>query len=244
MIIQNAPNNWTQWFYTNAPAAWFSAVTAITTLVFVLRSRKKPNKIVVREISNGSLVHIWPSVRDKITVAFLGRLIQNLGQLDLEIFNEGSDVIKHPGIEISLQGGSTILDLLLTPPDPQAQTQVNANKVILRFPYLNPHREHKQVVKVSVLLEGNPEQVVVSGDGEGWSCRHVPMPRPTQLLNSLTWSMILVLASGFFLGLLTWSIFGVRHRTGTLITLLVAGLIMGLVGLVGLRRVSRFSPRF
>jgi hypothetical protein len=198
MLIQNAQNGWSQWFYTNAPAAWFSAVAAVTTLAFVLRSRKKPNRIVVREISNGSLVSIWPSVRDKITVAFQGRPIQKLGQVDVEIFNEGSEVIKKPAVEIALQRGSTILDLLLFPPDPENQIQVNANKVVLLLPHLNPFREHKQIVKVSILLDGDADQVEINGDGEGWSTRHLPLPNARQLRSRRTGLVIAGVCSLIF----------------------------------------------
>ena len=239
MIIQNAPDSFFHWLYTNAPAAWFSAVAAVTTLVLVLRSRKKPNRIVVRDVSNSSLVRIWPGVRDKITVAFLGRLIQNLGQVDLEIFNEGLEVIKHPSIEIALQGGSTILDLLLTPPDSQVQIKANANKVILIFPYLNPHREHKQIAKVSILLDGRAEQVVVSGGGEGWSSRHVTQPGSNELLDWFSKVLVGVLASGASLGYLARNIVTTGRFTNKSSVIVFAGIIIIVVGLLMLRRISR-----
>jgi hypothetical protein len=223
MIIQNAANGWGQWFYTNAPAAWISSVVAISTLVYVLGSRNKPKRIVVREVSNGSVVRIWPSVRDKIAISFLGRLVQNLGQVDLEIFNEGSEVIEKPGIEISLQSGSMILDLFLSPPDPQAQIQVGTNKFVLVLPYLNPHREHKQIVKVSILLDGNADQVVVNGDGVGWSTRHVPLLNARQSRWFFWLSIGLSLSAGIYI-----SVISLTARHLSLTKELLLGLPIGL----------------
>jgi hypothetical protein len=194
MIIQNAANGWSQWFYTNAPAAWISAVVATVGFVLVLRSRKKPKRVVVREVEKSSLVRIWPSVRDKIHMTFNGHPVQNLGQIDLEILNEGSEVISHPGFEVSLADGSTILDVLLTPIDPHATAQVNANRVVIVLPYLNPYAEHKQVVKLSILVDGDTEHVAVSGDGVGWSTRRVPLPTRAQRSRKAT--QMIVMLSG------------------------------------------------
>ncbi len=52
------------------------------------------------------------------------------------------------------------------------------NSVSVTVPYLNPFREHKQTARVYVLADGELKNIRVSGSGEGWSIRHVPLPRP------------------------------------------------------------------
>jgi hypothetical protein len=70
MIDQASQDTWLHWLYTDAPAAWLSALAAFIAFVLALRSRKKPKRLVVREIRNSSLIRIWPSIRPKIKMTF------------------------------------------------------------------------------------------------------------------------------------------------------------------------------
>jgi hypothetical protein len=180
MVIQNQPETVLHWMQTNAPAAWISALIAIITCIFLLRSRRKPRRIVLREVRNTSVVSIWPTVRNKIKMTFEDKPIQSLGQIEGDIFNSGSEAIQHPTLTLTLPEESVVLGVLLTPDNSEAQCKFDRNKIIIVLPYLNPVREHKQIVRLSLLTDGRTKIIDVTGGGEGWSVRHSPLPSPKQ----------------------------------------------------------------
>lgn len=175
------PDSLTQWLYTNAPAAWLSALVAIITCSFVLWTRKKPNKIIIQDITQTSLVRVWPSVKSKISLTFDGQPITSLGQVDLEVSNEGSEVIKDPLFVIALPKSSNVLDVLLSPQSTGATKSIENNTVTISIPHLNPIREHGQLLFVSILVDGKTGPLKVTGTGEGWSTRHLSLPTEKEI---------------------------------------------------------------
>jgi hypothetical protein len=176
MIIQGPPEGALHWLYTNAPAAWLSALVAIVTCVYLLRSRKKPKRLVIRESRNTSVVTIRPSVRDKIKMTFDDKPIKTLGQIDGDIFNEGSDVIQRPTFSLTLSEKSVVLDVSVTPQESEIETKIDRNTLSITLPYLNPIREHGQILKLSLLVDGDTQNMRAVGGGEGWSVRHLRLP--------------------------------------------------------------------
>jgi hypothetical protein len=201
MIIQNAPNSWTQWFYTNAPAAWFSAAAAVTTLALVLRSRKRPKRLVVREVSNSSLIQVWPGIRHQITVAFEGNPIDGLGQLDLELFNTGSDLIEDASFTLVLSKGTHILGCLSRPEHAKVTTEINDNIIKVVLPFLNPVKEHGHIVSISILVEDQADILTVTGMGHGWSLKYSALPTEKRVgwyLGSMLGFLVLFATGGLF----------------------------------------------
>lgn len=180
MIIQNAPDSLARWFYTNAPAGWIVAVVATAGFLWTLRSRKKPKRIIVRETKNTTLVTIWPSVRKNIELLFAGRKINTLAQLDLDIFNQGSEVIQRPRLTVTLPAGCNVLAALLVPDSDGVNHKIEGNKIALQLPYVNPFSEHKHIWKLSILADGDTAKVTVNGGGEGWSVQLSQLPTVAQ----------------------------------------------------------------
>jgi hypothetical protein len=176
MLQQNQAESWWHWLYTNAPAAWISAIIAIMSLLLVLRTKRRPRKIVIRELSRSSLMRIWPSVRQKIKVTFGGDPIKTLGQIDVEIFNDGSEFIEQPELNFVLPEQTKILDYHTDPEEANAQCQVTTNRLSVRLPHLNPVREHSQIVSLSVLVDGPTAPLKITGGSAGWSIRHRSLP--------------------------------------------------------------------
>ncbi len=187
MGAQASPDTLLHWLYTNAPAAWLSALAAAVAFLLALRSRKKPRRLVVREVRNSSVVRIWPSVRHKIKMEFEDRTIKSLAQVEAEVFNEGSETIEGPNFTLTLPDGCVVLDIAVSPEEFQAGTVIDGHSVSISLPYLNAVREHKQVVKLSVLADGDTEPIKVSGSGAGWSVRHFPVTDPGSDLKHLMW---------------------------------------------------------
>jgi hypothetical protein len=188
--MQSPPDSWAHWLYTNAPAAWLSALIAILTCIVLLRSRKRPKRLVVREVASSSLVRVWPGVRRKIKISFDDKPITTLGQVDYEMFNEGSEVIQNPKLTLALPPQSVVLDVLLKPEESGAELKIDTNRVSIYLPYMNPVREHRQTLSLSVLVDGDPSEVKITGAGEGWSVRHRPLPtRKQEFLRTLSLSL-------------------------------------------------------
>ena len=181
-VIQGQSESWIHWLYTNAPAAWISSLIAIVTCFVLLSTRKRPSRLVVRELRSTSLVRIWPTVRDQIKMTFNEQPVSTLSQADAEIFNEGSDVIDRPTFTLSLASGSRVLGAIVVPAEVGAQVEIEDSKVIIRLPYLNPMRDHGQVLRLSVLADGDTDQIIVSGNGKGWSVRHSALPSRNELI--------------------------------------------------------------
>lgn len=169
------------WLYTNAPAAWLSALVAIVTCAYMLITRKRPSRLTVRHEGSSPLIRVWPSVKGHIVIRFHGRPIESLGQVDVLIRNDGSDVIKEPSISVTLPEGSAALGVLLEPARFGTFRILDNRLVELSWPYVNSFRGHKQVIRVSLLVEGATRPVVISGHGEGWSVRHMPLASPLQM---------------------------------------------------------------
>jgi hypothetical protein len=51
-----------------------------------------------------------------------------LGQIDYELFNEGSDVIQNPDFTFTFPTESIVLDVLLLPDDAAAELKIERNK--------------------------------------------------------------------------------------------------------------------
>lgn len=187
------------WLYTNAPAAWISAVVAFVSFVVLLISRKKPKRLVVKDMSSLSMVRIRPKIKKRISLSFDGTVVKSLGQVELQIFNEGSEEIKQPSLTVELPKESKIINVEITPQE--SRREIIGCKTIISFDYINPFRDHKQIYNVSILADGEIDPVKISGSGEGWSTRHISFPTNKQMRRGLAfWAfgIIAFLIVGYF----------------------------------------------
>lgn len=223
-----------QWFYTNAPAAWLSAVIALFSLTFVLVARKRPNRVLVRLISASSLVKIWSGVKEKIALTFEGKNVTALGLLEFTIANTGSDAIKQASITFTIPSSSQILGVQITPSDCQATCTIDQNRFTVLMPYLNPHRDHYQVFDVTALVDGQLEPISVSGIGEGWSARYQGLPTDRQLKRNRRVLIMLLFLFGaitFFYMKLIEQYFGVPGNEYSLRSAVASlPLVIGMIG--------------
>jgi hypothetical protein len=211
MDVQATQDTWLHWLYTNAPAAWLSALAASIAFILALRSRKKPKRLVVREVRNSSVVRIWPTIRHKISMTFEDRPIKSLAQIEAEIFNEGSETIEHPEFTLDLPDGCTVLGVSITPGDPQAETVIDAHSIAVALRYVNALSEHGHVLRLSVLADGDTDPVKISGSGPGWSIRHLPVEERRTDFSQL-WVMLASFA--YFVLMLEWYVPLVGRRYG------------------------------
>lgn len=180
LIAQVSSHSVPDWFYTNAPAAWISAFVAAITCAILLWTRKKPNRIIIREEINTSLISIRKAFIEKIKVSYENRNIGSLGQVALTVYNEGSDVIRYPTFTLNFPERSTVLEMWVDPEEVNDTYVIQGNKTTIKLRYLNPIRDHKQKVIILFAIDGKTNPVTTNGSGEGWSIKYIPLPTAKQ----------------------------------------------------------------
>ena len=182
------------WFYSTAPAAWTTALIAVGTLIFNYIRRRRPSRILIREIQNSSLLSVPDVIRDEIEVTFEKRPIQQVGEIFVQIFNDGSETIRQPKFFLTLPQNANILAAhAFRPCEGQLKYAIKGNTVGLTLDFLNPVREHKHRLAVVILADGDTKNVTATGSGEGWSVRYEPLPSTTR-------QMKIGIATGFLSG--------------------------------------------
>jgi hypothetical protein len=175
------------WLFGEAGAGWFVAFLTLAGAAISYYRRNRPNRVVVREVHRTSLVRIRSDVRERIAVTFEGMPVQNLGELEVEILNDGSSVISPSQLTFVFPPKSEILVVSayigLDGVDPGIEFKKNEATVSL--PYLNPVREHNQRVRVSFAIDGALGRLFVRGSGAGWSIRHLPLLSPADVRRQL-----------------------------------------------------------
>jgi hypothetical protein len=165
-------------FLRSATPAWIVAFAEVGLLYFTHRNRKKPSRIVVREVERSSLVRVRPQIRHSIKAEFNGKPALDLGQITLDFKNWGSEVIRDAKIGIDCPEGTTILRVLATNPDivdPALVIDVrqSANLVNVHIPFLNPAELDPPPFRLTIIMDGENQQVTVVGQGPGWTVKQV-----------------------------------------------------------------------
>jgi hypothetical protein len=107
-----------------------------------------------------------------------------LGEIEFQIYNSGSEVIKDAVLTIFFSKGAKILYSLFSygpnEAGPDMDIRSDEQSLTFKLPYLNPVREHEHRVPLTVVIDGDPEKVFVHGSGEGYSTVHLKLPRLDQ----------------------------------------------------------------
>ncbi len=98
------------WLFSDGGAGWIFGV--ITIIVFIVSRKRdlRATRIVVKEIRRIEPISVRSSIKDKIKISFDGREIGELGQIDLDIYNEGKDTISNASVVIEVPAELEILD--------------------------------------------------------------------------------------------------------------------------------------
>jgi len=183
------------WFSSQTVSAWIVAACSIAGLMITLFIRKRPQRVVCREITKTSLVRIRESAKKKIVIFFKDKPVENLAQLETEIYNAGTEVIENIELTFKYPEGTKILDVPeITPND--IEVEIKDHQVQVKIPYLNPLRQHKHKPRVTMVVDGTVDNVQVIGGGKGWSTRQITFPTQRQLKFRLKLSVVLFFAVG------------------------------------------------
>jgi hypothetical protein len=169
-----------QWLFSEAGAGWLLGIVSLCGFVVTLARRRRPNRLVFAEIDRTSLIDINAKVRDRITVTYDQKPIARLGHVRAEIFNSGSATIHHAVISLTVAEPVRILEVATVSSAEGCciASKIAEQKATITVDYVNPYRDHKQTLLVSLLVDGDLPKLEVSGGGAGWSLRQIP-PSPT-----------------------------------------------------------------
>lgn len=165
-----------EWIVSDAGAGWVIGAVSLAVLVITRIRKARPSRLIFRETQNIEPVTIRDNMRDRISIRFEGEPVENLSQVEADLLSSGGKVIKNPEITVAFPSGVRILDALLVDKPKGGSVTHEGNKAIIKLPFLNPHREHRHVERVSFMLSGRAERLLVGGMAQGWSVRHLRIP--------------------------------------------------------------------
>jgi hypothetical protein len=168
-----APDNTLmQWLFSDAGAGWvFGTVTLIGLIVTLVR-RSRPNILTFAEIDKTSLIDVNSRIRDRIQVTYNGQSIARLGHVRAEVFNEGSSTIHNAVLKLNVAEGVRILETSAILSDgSEVGCQSDERQATISVGYINPYRDHRHTLLLSMLVDGGIPRIDVSGGGVGWSLR-------------------------------------------------------------------------
>lgn len=201
------------WLFSAAGAGWAVGIVAIISLLYTYLVRKRPNRLICKEVSRTSLVKIRKEVRDKIDVSFNNNPVKNLAQVEMDIFNKGSEVIRDILLTVNFSKKTRVLatsfeaipeNLVVT------MDSIGSNQIRIKIPFLNPIRPHKHRIKAIIVCDGDTEKYKVIGSGEGWSVQSLRLPSKKESGKSY-WKMMAALFIELLLGWFVFFPFIERH---------------------------------
>ena len=134
-------------------------------------SRTKPQKVNLLKESESSLVEVSQQVKNEIVVTYKGKTANSLFLTTFSMWNGGQEVIDN--IEVALDFQDTevmevVVDDSILDRAKGIKKTVSNNRLELSLPYLNPHKEYSDKVKIRVFAL-NPIAIKnISGGGRGW----------------------------------------------------------------------------
>lgn len=159
---------------------------------------KRGAKLICKEDFKSYLM----SSGGRIGVTFDGSPVKALALAVFAVYNSAGKVIGPIALRLVFPQTSKILDARceIAPKSSELQASVEFSKNELRvgLPYLNPFRGYKHRVSISVILDGEFENVEVVGGGAGWSVARESIPDSAALKRR--WA-IMITALAAFLGL-------------------------------------------
>jgi len=172
------------WLFSAAGAGWALGIVSIIGLLYTYLFRKRPNRLICKEVGRTSLVKIRKEVRDMINVSFNKKPVKNLALVEMDIFNKGSEVIRDILLTVKFSKNTKVLgnSFEIVPENLAVTTDsIESNRVKIKIPFLNPIRPHKHIIRLNMLCDGDIKKYKVIGGGEGWSVQSFRFPSKKEL---------------------------------------------------------------
>jgi len=182
------------WLLSPGGAGWVFGIISLLILIITRKRDLRPRRVVVQELRRVVPISIRENIKDRIKMTFDDRKVESLGQIEASIFNEGKDTITEPEIRIEFAKNIKVIDATV-PESNNGIAEWAENVVKVKFKFLNARKEHKHAEKVSIITEGRIDGIRVTGGGEGWSVRHIPLPTALEqkkYLRRVLWSFLIL----------------------------------------------------
>jgi hypothetical protein len=201
------------WLFSEAGAGWIFGIVSLIGFLLSLLLRKRPNRLVCKEVNRTSLIKIRKEVRDNIDVTFCKEHVKNLALVEMVIFNKGSDVIRDILLTVKFLKDTKVLSASLesVPENLEVTTDfIESNQAKIKIPFLNPIRPHKHRIKAIILCDGDIQKYKVIGSGEGWSVQLLRIPNKKESKRKF-YIMSGIIFITFLLSTFVYSPFVERH---------------------------------
>ena len=187
------------WLFSSAGSGWIFGVLSLTALIITRRKDIKPSRIVIEEKRRIEPIVVKKDIKNKISISYDGRKVDELGQIIVDIYNEGNKAITNPSLTIQFPEAIEILNGELVNSN-SGTVEVDKNTASISFNFLNSIKEHRQVEQLSLVTSGVADKIKVNGGGEGWSIRHITLPTKEQVNKNakMFLSGITILVIGMF----------------------------------------------
>jgi hypothetical protein len=224
-------SNWeivSEWLVTDAGAGWIVGILGLSATMYGQITKRRPTIVVCKEAGKFSLIEIDKKVKENIQVKYKSLDIENLSQIELELFNNGAKTIKNFKMDILFDKGTKILDVVTgKTTDITGKWTSKHNSLNLELPYLNSYSGHHTKLTVKILCDGTINSLEISGGGEGWSLKHKKLPTKKILKVRFALVSLLLLLEILASGLLNKSFFKFQKSDIVIMPLLVATYIFG-----------------
>lgn len=172
MTDQAAQDSFLHWLYTNAPAAWLSALVAFGLLILNLKLRKRPKILVVQENQAVSYTRFQDRMHTRLKMEWDGQPVKDPRMVRYWVANAGSETISKPEFTLALPSGTRILLATIGSSSQSLRREFEStgNKVKVCLDYANP-KEHREFYWLQVITDGETSPAEVTGSGDGWSVR-------------------------------------------------------------------------
>lgn len=175
------------WVFSADGAGWiFGFLSTLGWLIPLLR-RKRERRLVVDFVEESRLLNIDPTVSARTKVYFDGEIVEGLSQRVLEIYNSSESPIRDIEMCFSVPDGCRLLSVSLRSTDGMSvdSSLKNESGAIFRIQYLNPFKEHGQILIASFTCDRLSGPIGIAASGEGWSLK---MRKRQQL----DWKLLLI----------------------------------------------------
>ncbi len=232
------------WLLSTAGAGWVFGFVTLATFLWALWRRRRPRRVVCKELGRTSLVRIRKSAREKIAISFDGKPVSRLAQVEIDVFNQGSEVVKDASVTFRFPESTMILDISYeaVPENLKVDVEmVRGNEAEVRIPFLNPVRQHGDRVRMGFVCDGSVGQPKVVGGGEGWSVESAIRPSRMEVSRRMNKVMLAILVELPFLlgcGYLLERVWRIPRGEVSLRSLATIGPVLvvpGLTAALGLR---------
>jgi hypothetical protein len=229
-VDPSTPNAFRTWLFSDAGAGWALWLLTLVTWGIAFARRKRASRITVVQIERASLVRRRSAYSDLIDVTFAGDPVNNLGETQILVTNEGSEVIRNIVLTMSFPTTTKVLHAIphsTTDEETPAGWQLETadHELTLRLPYLNPFKEHKHGCRLSLFVDGFANGMTVSGGGAGWSVSYLPALSPKQELRNARatlWFAVGASALGVVYAMLMPRLFNISPNEVSLRSLLLS----------------------